>query len=116
MPPVIPRLSGEHNFRDIYKKGRRLKNSVAQLIYLKVATKTTRVAVVVSRKVSTLATRRNLYKRRIWGCLRDNRQLLPTKGYNLVVAVLPAIKNLTYQELNQEIVNLISKTKQINHG
>ena len=111
MPPVIPRLSGEHNFRDIYKKGRRLRGSVAQIAYLRVNSELTRVAVVVSRKVSNLATKRNLYKRRLWGCLRENRKLLPTKGYNLIITALPAIKNLTYQELNKEIENLISKLK-----
>ncbi|HBZ36564.1 MAG: hypothetical protein UW06_C0008G0017 [Parcubacteria group bacterium GW2011_GWE1_43_8] len=111
MSPVIARLSGEHNFLNIYRHGRRFKTSVAQLAYLRLKSEPTRVAVVVSKKISNLATKRNLYKRRLWACLRQQRQLLPVKGYNVIITALPAIKNLTYQELNREIEGLIAKLK-----
>ncbi|HCM45371.1 MAG TPA: hypothetical protein DIS54_00850, partial [Candidatus Veblenbacteria bacterium] len=56
MSPVIARLSGEHNFLNIYRHGRRFKTSVAQLAYLRLKSEPTRVAVVVSKKISNLAT------------------------------------------------------------
>lgn len=107
--PVFLRLSGEQNFLNTYRHGKRFRGVLVQLTILKTKTEKSRLAVVVSRKISNLATKRNLYKRRIWGCLRGYRRFIPINGYNLVFTALPAIKNTTYQELDQEIGKLISK-------
>lgn len=107
--PVIARLAGERNFRDVYRHGLRLRGRGLGLNYLKVKAKPTRVAVVVSRKVSKLATKRNLYKRRLWASLRAHRQELPSQDYYLVIAVQPAVRDLTYLEFDNELKKLLTK-------
>lgn len=114
MPPVIPRLAGEGNFRHVYKRGIRLRGKDISISALKVADEKTRVAVVVSRKVSSLATKRNLYKRRLWGCLRDHRHQIPPRHY-LVITAQPSIKQLSYQELSEQLKALIDRIVKNHH-
>ncbi len=109
---MIGRLSGDHNFANLYRRGRGVFVDSLRLKYLWVSNSPTKVAVVVSKKISTKATQRNLYKRRIWGCLRDNRQLLPTTTCHLVITAQPLIKKLPYAELCQEIIKLLKKIPQ----
>lgn len=115
MPPVIPRLAGEVNFRDVYRHGRRFRGKDLAVSFLKVGNNSTRVAVVVSRRVSNLANKRNLYKRRIWGCLRDHRSHIPPHYY-LVITAQPSIKQLSYQELSKQLKELIDKITKNSHG
>lgn len=106
---MIARLSGDHNFSDLYRRGRGVFVDSLKLKYLWVSKSPTKVAVVVSKKISNKATKRNLFKRRIWGCLRDNRDLLPTKPCHLVITAQPKIKQLPYSELCQQTIKLLNK-------
>ncbi len=111
MPPVIPRLAGEDKFRSVYRRGRRFRGQDLVVSFLRAPNQKTRIAVVVSRKVSNLATKRNLYKRRLWGCLRDHRHQLPANFY-LVITAQPGIKKLTYQNISHQLKVLIGKLPQ----
>lgn len=106
---VITRLTGDHNFDNLYKHGRRLRGVSVGLGYIKTTSSSTRVAIVVSKKISTKATKRNLYKRRLWGCVRANQQLLPLSNYHVVISAQPRIKETSFKELNQEVADLINK-------
>lgn len=108
MPPVLPRLVGKKNFTNVYRYGRKLYTPSMMVNYLRNPQEVTKVAVVVSRRVSKLATQRNLYKRRLWGCLREHRQLIPA-GYYLIISARPAIIELTYKELSLQIESLLRK-------
>ena len=111
MVPVIARLAGERNFHSIYKYGRRLRGANLNLSYLKVPQLPTRVAVVVSKQVSNKATKRNLYKRRLWASLRGLRQYLPKTGYNLVVSARASVKTQTYAALNRELIDILKQLR-----
>ncbi len=106
---VINRLTGDRNFQYLYRRGQRARGQVVNLNYIKVKDPLTKVAVVVSKKVSPLATKRNLYKRRIWASLRAQRHLLPAPGHYLAVIAQVKIKDFNYQELNKEIGSLLKK-------
>jgi ribonuclease P protein component len=110
MSPVIARLSGEKNFRSIYKYGRRFKSLNLNLNYLAVPASPTRVAVVVSKQVSNKATKRNLYKRRLWASLRAQRNFLPKTGY-LILSAKATVAAVTFTALNQEVMNLLKQIK-----
>lgn len=106
MPPVLPRLSGEKNFKLIYRRGRRVSKHSLSVIYLHTPPTKTKIAVVVSKRVSHKAHQRNLYKRRLWGCLRELRKFLPANTL-IIVLTKPTIKNLSYSQIKQDLVNIL---------
>ena len=112
MPPVVVRLAGEYNFRNVYRRGRRLRGQFISLSYIKVPASPTRVAVVVSRQVSNRATKRNLYKRRLWSGIREHQAQLPRQNYHLVITAQPKIRALIYQEISDELGEFIKKLPQ----
>lgn len=109
MSPVVQRLTGERNFRSVYRHGRRWRGQTLNLSWLPAPVASTRVAVVVSKKVSAHAYERNLVKRRLWAGVRAHRRQLPAQGYYLVITAQPAARGRTYAELTQEFASLITR-------
>lgn len=92
------RFHGYNALRVLYKNGQTVRGPQITLKYSSRPGRPSRVAVVVSRKVSKSAVVRNRIRRRIYEAVRQNPHWLPT-GQDLVftafheqLAELPAAK------------------------
>lgn len=91
------RLAKQEHFNFVYKRGRRFRTQGIAIVYIK-ASPAPKVGIVVSKKVSPLATVRNYQRRRLWGVLEELRILLPQNLW-LVFILDKTIKQLSYKQL-----------------
>jgi ribonuclease P protein component len=104
---MLPRrwhLVQEKDFSKVYRQGKRWRGE-GFLIWRLTTTPQdiSRCAVVVSGKVSTKATERNLIRRRVWAVLREYKNQLPPQGVSIVISAQTAAKRFAYQGIKQEI-------------
>lgn len=106
----IWRLTNERDFNFMYRRGRRWRAQGFTLYYWYNPTLTTHTqfGVVVSKRVSGLATERNLYKRRLWAALSVVHKKFPSKGAKLVLVAGPTIVNQPYGVLCQQIKGFLN--------
>lgn len=117
MLPRAQRLRKSREIEAVYRRGRRLTSPSFGLSYRQVpGGEPTRLAVVVSRRVSLRATKRNLYKRRLWAAARKLRPQLPAQGYQLVLTARPAIAQATSQALTLELQALWHRLTPARHA
>lgn len=102
------RLRSNADFDRTYKYGR---SANAQNFYIKFYQShyiTTRIAVVVSKKISKRAVVRNRCKRRLVELARNHfDELLP--GYNVIVMAKTDVSNLLSKDLEREFMTCLSK-------
>lgn len=104
------RLKKNKDFDSVFKEGKSAYGGFLGVKIKKNDLEISRFGLLLGIKVSKLAVIRNLYKRRIKAVLQQT--VSNTKnGYDLVIIVLPTIKNKTYQEIETEIKNLFIKLK-----
>lgn len=104
------RLKKNKDFDSVFKEGKSAYGGFLGVKIKKNDLEISRFGLLLGIKVSKLAAIRNLYKRRIKAVLQQT--VSNTKnGYDLVIIVLPTIKNKTYQEIETEIKNLFIKLK-----
>mgnify|MGYP003983313557 CR=1 FL=1 len=102
------RLNKTKDFDLVFKKGRSIFSKNIGVKVLKNSFKINRFGVIVGVKVSKLAVERNLIKKRLRTILRqENKKLL--EGYDIVLIVLPELKNLKYQEIEKMLNNIFKK-------
>lgn len=70
----LNRFHGRNSLNSVYRKGRAVRGECISLRYLVTKRKDYRLAVVVSRKVSKSAVKRNRIRRRIYEIVRLNRK------------------------------------------
>lgn len=95
---AINRLTKKRDIQFVFKKGRWQDTPFLTVKFLAVQGTASRFCFSVSNKVSKLATRRNLIKRRLRHVVRE---LLPQikSGYDVVVMAKPEIIKASYQEI-----------------
>lgn len=71
----------------------------------------TRVAVVVSKKVTKTAVKRNRIRRRIYEAIRQNLEFLPEKRDYIFVVYVEDILKMPYSELTKLLGELVAETK-----
>lgn len=100
------RLQADWLIDKIKRRGIRIQNQFFRLQIGKKGGKETRFAVIVSLKVSKLATKRNYLKRKIRTACQ---KLLPRfkTGNNIVISASPRSLQLSQQEIQQELTNLL---------
>ena len=109
MLPAKNRLTKNREFISIFKKGRSIYSGSLGLKYLSNDLGVNRVGILVGVKVSKLAVRRNLYKRRLRAIFsQENKNL--KQGYDLVIITKTEIKNLPYQDLHKNLNDLLVKS------
>lgn len=109
MFPKYQRITKNKEFELIFKTG---KSSYANYLGLKSLNNNLpyfRAAVLVSKKVSKRANKRNLLKRKLREIIKSYSDIL--KGKDLVVLVMPAANGKSYQELLTDFTQAISKLK-----
>ncbi|MGB9763101.1 MAG: ribonuclease P protein component [Minisyncoccia bacterium] len=82
------------------------ENKYFILFYQKNNTCQTHYGVIVSSKISRLATERNLLKRRIKAILNQKINLIP-QGFNVIIIAKSYSLNKEYDKLEQGLIELL---------
>ncbi|MFZ5391462.1 MAG: ribonuclease P protein component [Patescibacteria group bacterium] len=103
-----PTLHLAEDFFRIYRRGRKWIGQSLIIYYLSTnKTQIRRLAVVISKKVDSRATARNLCRRRIQGALR--KLILPVSGYDLVIVVKKGAVSFTEDFFKKDLEIGLSK-------
>ena len=110
MLPAPHRLRGDANFTRLLKHGRRFFTPRMMLRIVPNDDRLSRFAFVVSTRVHKKAVHRNRIKRQMREIVRKE---LPNirGGYDGLIAVKKEALALTFQELQSELVDLLSKAR-----
>jgi ribonuclease P protein component len=115
---VLPnqnRLRRREDFAKVYAKGDRYRGTYLNLrIFIDSNDPLTRIGIVVSKKVSKLAVTRNRFKRQLRAIFRQLLSQLKN-GLQIVVTVTTVQSKSSYQELWDDLKNLLAKAKVL-HG
>ena len=115
MLPNQNRLRRREDFAKVYAKGDRYKGTYLNLrIFIDANDPSTRIGIVVSKKVSKLAVTRNRFKRQLRAIFRQLLSQLKN-GLQIVVTVTTVQSKPSYQELWDDLKNLLAKAKVL-HG
>lgn len=104
------RLNKNKEFDQVFKAGHSFFGVFLGIKVIKNEKKTNNFGVLVGLKVSKLAVKRNLVKRRIKNVLRDENKKLK-QGYNIVLITRPEIVDQNYQDIKEEIIRGFNKLK-----
>lgn len=108
MLPKESRLIKNKDFENVYKNGVAARAGHLLIKTIQNDLSTTRIGVVVGKKVSNKAVDRNKIKRRLKALFRQNlSQIKP--GYDLVVIPNKSIQNDTFQEIEQAFHQVLQK-------
>ncbi|MDX2256780.1 MAG: ribonuclease P protein component [Pseudanabaenaceae cyanobacterium bins.39] len=116
MLPDQNRLRQREEFAQVYANGDRYRGTYLMLRILKIKgdSKNTKIGIVVSKKVSKLAVSRNRFKRQLRAILR---QLLSQLDKQLrIVITVTTQSEPSYQQLQEDLKNLLTKAKVLQHG
>ncbi len=101
-------ITKERNFKEIAKKGRAVRNGEITLKILKNENEYNSFGIVISTKVSKLATKRNQLKRRIKEIIRDDLKNQKI-GYKVMILISPKVLEKEYSEIKESILGLFNK-------
>ncbi|MBD3328103.1 ribonuclease P protein component [Candidatus Peregrinibacteria bacterium] len=94
--------------KQVLKKGQKIFSPVFSIKFVENREATNKFAVIVSKKVTPKAIKRNLLRRQIYEILRLNKDL-SEKKYNIIIIGSPKILEMTYSEMEQNIKSLLKK-------
>lgn len=102
------KLSLNNDFERVFKTGRSLYGRFLGVKMVRNNLKFSRFGVILGLKIEKSAVKRHLLKRRIFKVIAELQpKLLFPADY--VIIALPAIKEASFSELRQEIINILSK-------
>ncbi len=112
----VNRLAKKKDFNAIMK-ARTFFSPFFIIKFRKTDSQATRFGIIISKKVSKFATKRNLIKRRLSEILRLNISRI-AKSYDVVLIVSPKIidekgKVLNYKDIENNLFGLLSKARLI---
>ena len=96
-------------FNDIIKTGRYIKNHFYNIYYKDGDNDYPKFGLAVSKKIG-IAVKRNKIKRQL-RTLIDKHKNMFSKHYNYIIMVRGGIRDLTYQEMEIQLVQLLEKGK-----
>ena len=115
MLPNQNRLRRREDFAKVYANGDRYRGTYLNLkILFDSNAEFTQIGIVVSKKVSKLAVTRNRFKRQLRAIFRQLLSQLKN-GLQIVVTVTTVQSKPSYQELWDDLKNLLAKAKVL-HG
>ena len=100
------RLTSKKAFSYTYKRGASISNNYVTIVFAPTIYGM-KIGFSISKKVGKAVTR-NKTKRRLKEIFRHNIDIL-NKNYNYVIIAKNGIDNISYSELENSIINLISK-------
>ena len=95
----------------VYQKGKTIRKSKMSLVFCDNTRGFTRIAVVVSKKVSKTAVSRNRIRRRIYEAIRENMEFVPLKRDYIFVVYSADILKMPYKELVKLLGELVAESK-----
>lgn len=104
MFPVTQRVPRE-SFKKILMEGQKISSGLFLIRKMKNNLGKPRVSVVVSKKVSLSAARRNLVKRRFMHAMRENASKYSDS--DCIVTAQPKSSTATFEEISKEIKNVL---------
>ncbi len=105
---MIETLKNKQDFNNVYKNGKMFGNRDFTLRYIKNEKSTNRLGVVVSKKVSKKAVKRNKLRRQIKEYLSTINVKL-AQGYDYLITVKPNSLGQSYQDLVKSLDHLFKK-------
>ncbi|MBR2467641.1 MAG: ribonuclease P protein component [Clostridia bacterium] len=103
------RLTKRKEFGYIYKHGKYSYNNVLTMIYVPTKLKSCRIGFSINKKTGK-ANVRNKLKRQLRDIVRKNMGSI-NPSYNYVFVTKPEIVNLSYNQIKDAVVDVISKAK-----
>ena len=94
-----------------YQKGKTVRKPQMSLVFNENTRGFTRVAVVVSKKVTKTAVGRNRIRRRVYEALRENFELLPKQKDYIFVVFKKEVATISYSELVKLLGELVAESK-----
>lgn len=95
----------------VYQKGKTIRKPKVSLVFCDNTKGFTRVAVVVSKKVSKTAVSRNRIRRRVYEAIRTNFEYLPLKRDYIFVVYSADVLRMPYNELVKTLGELVQDSK-----
>lgn len=106
------RFKGQNSVKYLFKKGGSAKSDLFTVRYLKnPKRKDYRAAVVVSKKITKSAPKRNRIRRRIYEIIRLNSPQYLQNHDIAIIVFSDKIADIPYLELEQDIVNCLKQIK-----
>jgi ribonuclease P protein component len=104
--PKSERLKSKQDFEEIFKQGKRISAKLFRVYYLNKYPR--KLGVIVSKKVSKSAVRRNKIKRWIREIYRTNKYRIPDDVRIVVVALAQAEKS-SFNEVSEDILQVFDR-------
>ena len=108
--PKINRVKNKKDFDFIFKNGKGLKGALFVLKIINNNSEASRFGFIVSGKVSKKAVERNRIRRRASEIIRLNLKQIKG-GFDIVFVALPGAKTANYQNIEKNIMNLLTEAK-----
>ncbi len=109
MLPKAWRLVSPSHFSFTYRRGHKLHTPAVSLCIVEQlkSVENTKFAVVVSKQISKKAVDRNLYRRQILAIISQILTKIPPVGYLFVFTVNNRIKDFSYKQLKDCVLQLL---------
>jgi len=96
------RLKKKKDFEKVFKKGKTIKQDLFVFKYIENNQDSPRIGIIISKKVCSRASERNLIKRRIREIIK--KEIDQLKNLDIIIIALSKIsKDIPFTELEQEI-------------
>lgn len=95
-------------FKEVLKKGRRFREDLLVAKILFEEERKIKIGILISKRISPKATKRNLLKRRIREIVRTLPQI--QKGFKIVFIPLPGI-DFDFESLKRKIERILKKAR-----
>lgn len=109
MLPKKERISKKDNFKEIFKKSSIFKIPYLKLFISKNNSDKMKATVIISKKTSNLATKRNRMKRKIRHILISSKENIPQNINILILVSDSKILEKKSSEIKKEIINIFKK-------
>ena len=100
------RLKSKQDFDEIFKQGKRITAKLFRVYFLKKDTR--KLGVIVSKKVSKSAVKRNQIKRWVREIYRVNKSKIPDDVKIIVIALTQAEKS-SFNEVSKDILHIFDR-------
>lgn len=106
------RLKNESDIQTLFRKGRGVFDRVCGVKYTKNSKEESRFAIMIGKKVSKKAVDRNKIRRQYRAIIRKHLARIE-KGYDILLIVSPAVRDLSYREMEVRLLDVLKKGKLI---
>lgn len=102
MLPIKHRLKKKKDFERVFKQGKNIKSKLFFIKFLLTQNNYSRVGIVVSKKISKQAVKRNKIKRQLRAVAQKEIKSF-SSIMDIIIIALPPIQKAGYQEIEQSI-------------